>query len=37
MAVGPVGLWECVIVLLLLLVVAAFAFRIGYFRGRGRR
>jgi hypothetical protein len=36
MAIGPVSLVECMIVLVLLVVVAAFAFRMGFFRGRGR-
>jgi Tfp pilus assembly protein FimT len=36
MSIGPVSLIECLIVLVLLVIVAALAFRVGFFRGRGR-
>lgn len=36
MSIGPVSALECLIVLILLAVVAAVAFRAGFFRGRGR-
>jgi hypothetical protein len=36
MPFGSVGWIECLIILALLAVVAAFAFRVGFFRGRGR-
>lgn len=36
MAIGPVSLVECMIVLVLVVIVAALAFRVGFFRGRGR-
>jgi hypothetical protein len=35
MRIGWIGGFECAIILVLLLLVAAFAFRSGYFRGRG--
>jgi hypothetical protein len=34
MQIGPIGGFECVFILLLLLVVAAISFRAGYFRGK---
>jgi hypothetical protein len=37
MQMGWVGLTECVIVLVMLIIVAALAFRTGYFRGRRNR
>lgn len=37
MRIGPVSLLECLIILIVLAIVAALAFRTGYFRGRGRR
>ncbi|GIV88384.1 MAG: hypothetical protein KatS3mg055_0902 [Chloroflexus sp.] len=33
---STIGITECLIILLLVAVVAALAFRAGYFRGRGR-
>jgi len=36
MSFGSLGLVECLIILALLVVVAAFAFRTGFFRGRRR-
>lgn len=36
MPFGSIGWGECLIILVLLAVVAGFAFRVGYFRGRGR-
>jgi hypothetical protein len=34
---GSLGWGECLLILLLIAVVAALAFRTGFFRGRGRR
>lgn len=36
MRIAWLGLAECLIILLVMAIVAAFAFRAGYFRGRGR-
>lgn len=36
MRIGFLGWVECLIILVLLVLVAAVAFRAGYFRGRGR-
>lgn len=36
MRIGWIGTFECVVLLVLLVLVAAMAFRAGYFRGRGR-
>jgi hypothetical protein len=36
MRIGWIGTAECVIILVVLVLVAAFAFRAGYFRGRRR-
>lgn len=36
MGVGSVSGVECVVILLVIALVAAVAFRAGYFRGRGR-
>ncbi len=36
MRIGPLGGVECMIILVVLVLVAAVAFRAGYFRGRGR-
>lgn len=34
MRIATLGGWECMIILLVIAVVAALAFRTGYFRGR---
>lgn len=36
MRIGWIGGFECLVLLLLLALVAAVAFRAGFFRGRGR-
>lgn len=36
MRIGWIGGFECVVLLLVLLLVAALAFRAGFFRGRRR-
>jgi hypothetical protein len=36
MRIGWLGWGECLVILVVLMLVAAFAFRAGYFRGRGR-
>jgi NADH:ubiquinone oxidoreductase subunit 3 (subunit A) len=36
MSIAWLGLVECLVILLVVAVVAAFAFRAGYFRGKGR-
>ena len=36
MSIAWLGLGECLVILLVIAIVAAFAFRAGYFRGRGR-
>jgi hypothetical protein len=36
MRIGWLGLTECLIILVVLVIVAALAFRSGYFRGKGR-
>jgi hypothetical protein len=36
MSVGTVSGLECVVILLVIALVAAIAFRAGYFRGRGK-
>jgi hypothetical protein len=33
---GSLGWGECLIILAVLVVAVGFAFRVGYFRGRGR-
>jgi hypothetical protein len=37
MRIGWIGGMECLIILVLVVIVAALAFRTGYFRGRDRR
>jgi hypothetical protein len=34
MRIGPIGGFECVFIILMILIVAAISFRAGYFRGR---
>ncbi len=34
MRIGPIGGFECVIIILVIVVVAAISFRAGYFRAR---
>ncbi len=36
MQIGGFGWGECLIILIVLVLVAAFSFRTGYFRGKGR-